>query len=296
MLSLHSLHTVNDLYNGQRSALENGPDWISLWPAFFNGMLSAANPGTILIDGQENAYYYEDSRAYTTAYDTIRNKLDWLVEPDLRAKYRAQTQAGVAGYMAYPLGHWEDVGKWPLYARYKIPRDFRLQWLEHNLYQALLTTDEYVWLYSEQVDWWKPDGRTIAWGDVKYQARVPDGVAEAVRNARELIAQNKPLGYGMRYFDPKAPKMADAATVSLELKQARTTFAASDVISIHATPSSDAIYRVELFVDSVLIVRHDKPPFTFDVGELSSGKHLLFARGHYTGGHNTSQLVLIEVK
>ncbi len=48
---------------------------------------------------------------------------------------------------------------------------------EHNVYFALMTSDEYVWCYSERMNWW--------------QDKVPDGAEAAIRAARELIAQGR---------------------------------------------------------------------------------------------------------
>jgi len=57
------------------------------------------------------------------------------------------------------------------------------KWFEHNTYWALYTTDEYVWLYSERMNWWAN--------------QIPPGLEGAVIRAREKIADNKPLGFDM---------------------------------------------------------------------------------------------------
>jgi hypothetical protein len=54
-------------------------------------------------------------------------------------------------------------------------------WFEHNTYWALYTTNEYVWRYSERMNWWKD--------------QTPPGLEAAIVSAREKIAVGKPLGF-----------------------------------------------------------------------------------------------------
>ena len=56
---------------------------------------------------------------------------------------------------------------------YLTPQE-RLRWFEHNVYYALTTSDEYVWCYSERMNWW--------------QNQIPDGAEAAIRSARKKIA------------------------------------------------------------------------------------------------------------
>jgi hypothetical protein len=60
------------------------------------------------------------------------------------------------------------------------PED-RAKWFEHNTYWALYTTDEYVWCYSERMNWWKD--------------QTPPGLEPAILSARQKIAEGKPLGF-----------------------------------------------------------------------------------------------------
>ncbi len=60
------------------------------------------------------------------------------------------------------------------------PED-RSKWFEHNTYWALYTTDEFVWCYSERMNWWKNE--------------TPPGLESAIVNARQKITEGKPLGF-----------------------------------------------------------------------------------------------------
>ena len=67
------------------------------------------------------------------------------------------------------------------YLSYRMTPEERAQWFEHNTYWALYTTDEYVWCYSERMNWWKD--------------QTPPGLEDAIVSARRKIAEGKPLGF-----------------------------------------------------------------------------------------------------
>ena len=296
VIVLHAWHTLaNDYLN--RKNLEASAGSYSLVAAFLGGMLSATNPNSVVIDGQETAYYYENSRDYIRSYDQIHNQTAWLMDDSTRAQFDKNAQAGVAVSMDYPLGNWPQLGKWPIYAKHKIPRAFRLQWLKHNLYHALLSTDEYVWLYGEGVEWWRPDGRDHPNENTGQTERVfvPEGVADVVREVRSLIAQRQPLGYGMHYIDPRQPAMKNAVTVTLVIAPQPITLRTGQPITLNVSTHGSPVADVELFADSIAVGKRVAAPFSFEL-ILPKGKHLLFARASHVGGHNTSNIVYVEVQ
>jgi hypothetical protein len=59
----------------------------ALLPAFVIGMLEGASPGTILIDGNESAYYHENSLEFYKDYHLMRQRGQALVPEALRKKY-----------------------------------------------------------------------------------------------------------------------------------------------------------------------------------------------------------------
>jgi hypothetical protein len=154
----------------------------ALLPAFLNGMLDAAGPDVIITDGNEPAYYYTDPLQYYRVYHLIRQRALALVAPENVRKYQAQVQVSQALYVDYVfgLGVW---GERSVPAR-ALTAEEKARWFEHNTYYALQTSDEYVWLYSEQMDWWKND-------------RLPPGLREAVESARRKLANREPLGFEM---------------------------------------------------------------------------------------------------
>jgi hypothetical protein len=157
----------------------------ALLPAFVIGMLEGAGPGTRLIDGNESAYYHESPREFYQDYHLIRQRALALVPGPLRPKYNAQVQAGMALYIDQTLARRVDR---------KVTSSFltpgqRLQFFEHNVYYALTTSDEYVWCYSERMNWWLPSETAGKNGGL------PPGVEEAILSARQKYDAGRPLGY-----------------------------------------------------------------------------------------------------
>ena len=154
-----------------------------LLSAFWNGVLDAAGPGVRIIDGYENSYYFTSHEQFFRGYHLMRQRSLALVPNDLRAKHAAQFQAGMALYMDHELALREPPARY--LSAYLSPQE-RLRWWEHNVYYALATSDEYVWCYSERLNWW--------------QDKVPDGAEDALRSARKKYSDGQPLGFEIADF------------------------------------------------------------------------------------------------
>jgi len=161
-----------------------------LMPDFFVGMLESASPKARFIDGNEAAYYYTSSEQYFRAFHAIRQRALGLVPSELREKYERQVQAGQALYVDHNFAlRQPDTGK---YLSYRMTPEERAKWFEHNTYWALYTTDEYVWCYSERMNWWKDE--------------TPPGLEAAIVSARQKIAEGKPLGFDIQALIEAAGK------------------------------------------------------------------------------------------
>lgn len=154
----------------------------ALLPAFLNGMLDAAGPDVTITDGNEPSYYYTNPLDYYRVYHLIRQSALSMIAPENMRKYQTQVQVSQALYVDYvfALGVW---GERPVPARMLTPEE-RAKWFEHNVYYALSTTDEFVWLYSEKMNWWK-------------NVDLPPGMRDAVVSARAKLAERKSLGFEM---------------------------------------------------------------------------------------------------
>jgi hypothetical protein len=181
-------------------------EYYGLLPAFLNGMLDAAQPNTVIVDGNENAYFYAAQKPFSQGYNLIRQKALALIEPKNRQKYALQVQAGQALYIDQLFALRQPQKSYLSY--YLTPQE-RAKWLEHNTYYALLTADEYVWCYSEKMNWWAN--------------KVPDGAEKAIQLAREKIEKGKHLGFNIKKMIQKAEKqkMLDAAASVIRTYKAK---------------------------------------------------------------------------
>ncbi len=161
-----------------------------LMPDFFVGMLEDASPQARFIDGNENAYYYTSREQYFRAYHAIRQRACGLVPPSLREKYERQVQAGQALYVDQNFALRQPNTE--RYLSYRMTSEERAKWFEHNTYWALYTTDEYVWCYSERMNWWKD--------------QTPAGLEAAIVRARQKITDGKPLGFDIEPLITEAGK------------------------------------------------------------------------------------------
>ena len=154
---------------------------------FFNGMLDVTQPNTRLIDGNERSYYYTKPESFFESSKLIKEKLLTFVEPKNRSKYTLQVQAGQATYIDQLFAMRQPIES---LLSYHLTTQERAKWLEHNIYYAFSASDEYVWFYSEQMNWWKNN--------------VPDRVEEAILSARKKINMKKPLGFSIQVMIEKA--------------------------------------------------------------------------------------------
>ena len=168
-------------------------NFLALMPAFFLGMLDAANPGAVIIDGNEQSYYYESPEDFYREYHLMKQRVKTLVPRALWKKYDSQVQAGMALYVDQPLGTRGDIkttGNW------LSPAD-RLKFFENNVYYAMTTTDEYVWCYSERMNWWQ--NYTPSAGEPAPNANaLPEGVDAALISARQKYERGESLGFDIR--------------------------------------------------------------------------------------------------
>ncbi|WP_225225806.1 hypothetical protein [Komarekiella delphini-convector] len=173
-------------------------DGHGLWPAFINGMLDAVHSDSIIIDGNERAYYSYCAAWFAAIRKMIQKDARALVDLVNHTKYDSQVKIGQAVYIDLLL----DLFKKPAnnvnndwygvrMPHFLSPND-RLRLLEHNTYYGLRTADKYVWIYSEAMDWW--------------QNRIPRGAENAIRRAKAKIQKGEPLGFNIETATEKALK------------------------------------------------------------------------------------------
>jgi len=135
---------------------------------FVDGMIEGARTGRI-VDGHELAYAFKEPRQFEAAYRLMRETGDTL----------AADPAGYARALSFGFGIWIDYDwrnrGWS--AGDPASNYFRPDELHAAARAALLRSDEFVWIYSEQPRWWS------ASGPVKLPSPYADALARAKRQA-----------------------------------------------------------------------------------------------------------------
>ncbi len=152
--------------------------------AFSNGMLDAIGPTAQIIDGNELTYYNTNAQEFDDKAKYIRDAAK-IVAPENQTKYAAQVKVANAAFVDGVL----NLYKSPRFFGYYMNSDAdRLKLLEHNIYHGLRTSDEFVWVYSEGVDWWNRRGKGV---------KIPVGLETAINRASANIKAGKTLGFNI---------------------------------------------------------------------------------------------------
>jgi hypothetical protein len=113
---------------------------------FLDGLLDACSKDTVIVDACESSYAYKRPSEFRRAYATIREQaLSWTANP---GQYRKHVQAGFGLWMD---NDWSKKG-WNVAdfsGNHFTPGEFQAA-----LHAAIATSDEYVWVYTEQPRWW----------------------------------------------------------------------------------------------------------------------------------------------
>lgn len=128
----------------QNDASKLPTDTYGLLPAFEDGMLDALGPNARIIDGNEIGYFYSDTETFYQRSDSTKNPAPGWIAPENLAKYKNQVE--------YSNGVYVD----GILSEGSFTSSYRSSWWRHNLYHALATADEYVWLFDQGVDLTQP--------------------------------------------------------------------------------------------------------------------------------------------
>jgi hypothetical protein len=169
-----------------------------LWPAFVNGILDVLPPTATLVDGNENYHCDADKNDFYRQASWIRNDLAALVDPANRGKYARQMQVSTGMYLDMYINPTNSPWYFP-------PKDgARLETFRRNLAQALDAADEYLWIYTEKLQFieWDEDyplqkacqretleHRLPGLADLMSATKDPDGFAR--RRMAELEAEGR---------------------------------------------------------------------------------------------------------
>ena len=261
-----------------------------LWLAFKDGMLEAARESDVLVEGNEHAYYYQETAMFTDIYNELRlNKFPKYGAGDLQGKYKNQVQIGHGLYpsLYYGLFRWS----------HKFTNEEQDYWWKNQLYYALLTSDKYVWIWSERWDWWgdgklplTPNFASII-GEVKSKINNQQSINyDLVRPgnswAGNLVRADDPVP-GERWHTSSSPLVKIISPTSKS--ETKNDFTIK-------TSVSDNANKVEFFVNSMLVGVDSIAPYSMKVSGLAKGMYAIFARAFDNKKeHTTSAPIIIYV-
>jgi hypothetical protein len=168
-----------------------------LLSAFVEGMFSVAAGDVKLIDGNEYSYHYTDANAFDQSRTRLHDSINRL-GAEYQNAARAHYQIGQALYADETLNLLNSPRTIGFYID---SQRGRLLLLEHNIYHALRTSDQYVWFYSEHMNWWN-------------NSDIPDRLEDAIRRAQALQESGQSPVYDMRVVAEANQRRAQAITVS----------------------------------------------------------------------------------
>jgi hypothetical protein len=174
------------LFDKKQSRIDLEGAWWALHLPFTLGILDAIDDDVVFIDGNEEAYYYTSALEYYKVRNELFNDTRALVPSSLHKKLKSNYYLGHAVSMDYIAGNWAGFLNGFTYrlsgqGAVLTPAQ-RALWFEHNMYYALKTADKYVWLYTEDANWWTGEN-------------IPEGFAEALEKARKKVEQVQSLGF-----------------------------------------------------------------------------------------------------
>lgn len=257
-----------------------------LWLPFMDGILEAARTGDILVEGNEGAYWYQETTMFTDIYNEFRiNRFNKYGGVDLQEKYKTQVQIG---HGVYPSLYYDKFKRWP----FTHTPEEQDAWWKHQLYNSLLTSDQYVWIWSEKWDWWGNGGMpltpnfTSILSEVKSNINNQEGLDFDIINHSDNWKINlvKPI---KKWHIAKTPSLSITSPINKEKIKKNITI---------KTKVSDCVSKVEFFVNSMMVGVDSIAPYSIKLKGLKKGTYTLFARGfNCKNEHTTSPPIVISV-
>ncbi|NUQ66453.1 MAG: Ig-like domain-containing protein [Pirellulales bacterium] len=240
--------------------------------AFTAGMLDAAGPRATLVDGLENTYWTPNSQGYLWWHEQLKDQTVKVVPDDVREKWRSQCSTGMAVF-------YDAVAKGLYTEKLAVGEDYRTRWLEHNAYHAVLTNDEWTWVYFEKTSPWKPED-------------VGPGFLSALARGIDKAKGHAPLGFDMtaRTLDLTEPsRYYEDAAVRLRSPLSGEVFRRGQTITVQAEPTGEsAIQSLRVFVDSRPVASLSAAPWRVGLTNCSTGPHTVRAEATVEGNRMCS--------
>jgi hypothetical protein len=170
----------------ERKGKREEAEWILL-ASFIDGMLSTIGPKAQIIDGNEVSYYFLQQKDFAD-YRAEKRSARTVISAANRDTYDRRVSIAHAVFADGTLNLLNS----PRFFGFYLKTDQqRLDLLEANLFHAMKSSDEYVWVYNEQMNWW---------GSNKQAPYQPPGLADVLRRVKAKVNDSKPLTVSLEPF------------------------------------------------------------------------------------------------
>lgn len=257
-----------------------------LWLPFMDGVLDAARPQDILIDGNEGAYWYQETSMFTDIYNEFRvNRFPKYGAKDLQEKFKTQVQIG---HGIYPNLYYDKFERWP----FKQSAEEQDTWWRHQLYNSLLTADKYVWIWSEKWDWWGNGGMALTPNFTSIISEVKAKINNQESLNFDLI--NHSDNWKINLVKPTEKwHVATSPTVLITSPANRSKPKSTITIKTKASGNTS---KVEFYANSIRVGVDNVAPYSIKVRGLAKGTYNIFARAiDSKNEHTTSAPVVVTV-
>ncbi len=194
VLSLYAFSAFEAAPNSSYEAVHAGlaeDGSLGLYAAFLEGMLGAASESAVLIDGFEPSYYHLRPAAFDAGRQAALVDAQVFVAPNLREKFQRQFKFANAVFVDGVMNFFESARFFGYYLR---SDDDRRALLAHNVYHGLRSSDEFVWVYSEDMNWWQRKINTTS-DFLKLEASLKRGSSEL--NAGKALSSDPSAAVGV---------------------------------------------------------------------------------------------------
>nr|MBA3705835.1 T9SS type A sorting domain-containing protein [Bacteroidota bacterium] len=193
-----------------------------------------------------------------------------VCDPTLLPKWNKQGQVAMTPYLEFCYNRYNP-------QNYSTPL-YQSKWMTHNIYNSLLTTDQYVWTYIESMNFWTA------------QNAPPDvNVFLDIETAVRKFRNDEALGYDMYNTGSGMSQFITSPTIKITAP-ANNSFintAGNITITADVNPTS-SIARVEFYANSLKIGEKLSAPYSITNYFLKEN-YTVFARVFKTDGtHNSS--------
>ncbi|HID07835.1 MAG TPA: hypothetical protein EYP10_11900, partial [Armatimonadetes bacterium] len=181
---------------GPALALDGRGERYDLLAPFLEGMCRVATPGTEIIDGYEQSYPYRTEPAFREAREKMK----------VRSRRLFRDKSAFDRVMRVGFGLWLDYnsGRIGWHPDEPEKNHFQPETFQTAVHYALSYSDGYVWIYSQQLNWWTGRNVSEAYELAMRKARKAPGKIAPPKRVRKPKGRYIPRAKEQRGYDDES--------------------------------------------------------------------------------------------